>query len=375
MANNCTLLVNGSVYGGWTSISIQRGIEQLAGSFSLRVTERWPGVVESRPIQKGDIAVVKIDDVAVCTGYVNRTRIGFDSGSTWFDVEGRDKTADLVDCSSIWKSGQWRSSSVKQIATDLCHPFGIAVVIGKLAEKAAAEKIASFSLEDGETVQDTLERLLRMKALMMWTDGNGNLVINLPEQTAAETALVQGENMLQAEAAADETEQFSQYTVKGQARGVHNAKGEAKDGGVKRYRPLVILAEDHGTTPQKRAKHEQTMREGKSDTASVTVQSWRQAGDNGGLWLPGLRVLVKAPYLHKDNDEMIISDLEYRKDDGGTITRLNLTNPKAYDRLSEQPPKKKTPAKKKKASTKTTSKKTANKRKDTTKYTVWKSPI
>ena len=72
---------------------------------------------------------------------------------------------------------------------------------------------------------------------------------------------------------------------------------------------------------------------------------------------------------------MIISDLEYRKDDGGTITRLNLTNPKAYDRLSEQPPKKKTPAKKKKASTKTTAKKTARKRKDTTKYTVWESPI
>ena len=347
MANNCTLLVNGSIYGGWTSISIQRGIEQLAGSFSLRVTERWPGVAESRPIKKGDVAVVKIDGEAVCTGYVNRTRIGFDSANTWFDVEGRDKTADLVDCSAIWKSGQWRDSSVKQIAADLCQPFGISVVIGKLAEKAAGEKIASFALEDGETVQDTLERLLRMKALMMWTDGLGNLVINLPEQTAAETALVQGENLLQAEAAADETEQYSQYTVKGQARGTHNAKGEAKDGSVQRYRPLVILAEDHGTAPLKRAQHEQAMREGKADTANVTVQSWRQGGDKGGLWLPGLRVLVKAPYLHKDNDEMIISELEYRKDENGTIARLNLTNPKAYDRLAEQPEKKKTPAKKK----------------------------
>lgn len=347
MANNCTLLVNGMIYGGWTSISIQRGIEQLAGSFSLRVTERWPGVVESRPIKKGDVAVVKIDGEAVCTGYVNRTRIGFDDQSTWFDVEGRDKTADLVDCSAIWKSGQWRDSSVKQIATDLCSPFGISVVIGKLAEKAAAEKIASFALEDGETVQDTLERLLRMKALMMWTDGLGNLIINLPEQTPAQTALVQGENLLQAEAATDETEQFSQYTVKGQARGVHNVKGEAADGTVKRYRPLVILAEDHGTTPIKRAKHEQTMREGKADTASATVQSWRQGGDKGGLWLPGLRVMVNAPYLHKANDEMIISELEYRKDENGTVTRLQLTNPKAYDRLAEQPPKKKTPAKRK----------------------------
>lgn len=337
-ANNCTLWVNGRIYGGWTAIRINRGIEQLSGSFTLTVTEKWPGQAEARPIKKGDSAVVKIDGEAVCTGYINRTRSGFDSGRTWFEVEGRDKTADLVDCSAVWKSGQWKNSSVAQIAADLCRPFGIAVVIGKPAEKAAAEKNASFALEDGETVQDALERLLRMKALMMWTDGNGNLVISLPDTTPAETALVQGENLLQAEAAADETEQYSSYAVKGQQRGKHNAKGTAADAGVARYRPLVILAED-GQDPAARAKHEQTMREGKADTATATVQSWRQGGDLGGLWLPGLRVKLTAPYIHKDGDEMVIAALEYSKDDNGTLTRLDLVNPKAFDRLAERPEK------------------------------------
>ena len=349
MANECTLWVNGMIYGGWTAIRINRGIEQLAGSFTLSVTEKWPGQAEARPIKKGDSAVVKIDGEAVCSGYINRTRIGFDSGRTWFEVEGRDKTADLVDCSAVWKSGQWKGSSVQQIAADLCRPFGIAVVVGRLAAKAAAENIASFALEDGETVQDTLERLLRMKALMMWTDGNGNLMINLPEQTPAQTALVQGENLLQAEAAADETEQYSSYTVKGQARGKNNARGQAADSGVKRYRPLVILAEDHGQTPEKRAKHEATMRAGKADRATATVHSWRQAGDKGGLWLPGLRVQVKAAYLHKADEQMIISALEYSKDEQGTLTRLELANPQAYDQLAELPPKPKAPRKRKPA--------------------------
>ena len=80
MANECTLWVNGMIYGGWTAIRINRGIEQLAGSFTLSVTEKWPGQAESRPIKKGDSAVVKIDGEAVCSGYINRTRIGFDSG-------------------------------------------------------------------------------------------------------------------------------------------------------------------------------------------------------------------------------------------------------------------------------------------------------
>lgn len=56
MANECTLWVNGMIYGGWTAIRINRGIEQLAGSFTLSVTEKWPGQAEARPIKKGDSA-------------------------------------------------------------------------------------------------------------------------------------------------------------------------------------------------------------------------------------------------------------------------------------------------------------------------------
>ena len=111
----------------------------------------------------------------------------------------------------------------------------------------------------------------------------------------------------------------------------------------------MILAEDHGQTPEKRAKHEATMRAGKADRATATVQSWRQAGDKGGLWLPGLRVQVRAAYLHKANEEMIISALEYSKDEQGTLTRLELANPQAYDLLAELPPKPKAPRKRKPA--------------------------
>ena len=70
MANECTLWVNGMIYGGWTAIRINRGIEQLTGSFTLSVTEKWPGQAEARPIKKGDSAVVKIDGEAVCSGYM-----------------------------------------------------------------------------------------------------------------------------------------------------------------------------------------------------------------------------------------------------------------------------------------------------------------
>lgn len=340
MANRCELFVNGQIFGGWKDISIRRGIEQLSGSFYLSVTERWPGQAEARPIRRGDSCVVKIDGQAVVTGYVNRINNGYNDTSTWFSVEGRDKTADLVDCSAIHKSGQWKSANLKQIASDLAKPFGVEVVIGQRAEKKASETIASFSLEDGETVQDALTRLLRMKALMMWTDGDGRLVIDLPDQTAAETALVEGQNILSAESQQDESEQHSEYIVKAQGRGKHDSKGTAADASVKRYRPLLILAEDQSQSATERARHEATMREGQADRAQIRVQSWRQAGDKGNLWAPGLRVLVQSPRLHKDNEEMIIADIEYRlNSQDGTVSILQLANPKAFDQLAENPPK------------------------------------
>lgn len=348
MANNCTLLVNNQIYGGWKTIRIDRGIEQMSGGFSLEVTEKWPDQVTERPIFKGDVCVVKIGDEVVCTGYVNRTNSGYDAFNTWFSVEGRDKTCDLIDCAAIHKSGQWKSSNVSKIAADLCQPFTIAVVVGDRASKKAAETIASFSLEDGETVQDALSRLLRMKALMMWTDGKGNLVIDLPDQTPSQTALVEGENILSAESNQDETEQFSEYVVKGQGRGKHDSKATATDAEVKRYRPMLILAEDQSQTPQERAKYEATIRSGKADRASIRVQSWVQAGDDGPLWTPGLRVQVKSPRLQKDSAEMIIAAVTYTKSEQeGTVCELKLAHPDAFDQLAENPQKPKPPAKKK----------------------------
>ena len=127
---------------------------------------------------------------------------------------------------------------------------------------------------------------------------------------------------------------YSQYIVKSQGRGKHDGKGDAADAGVKRYRPLLILAEDQSQSPAARAKHEATMREGKADRAEIKVQSWRQGGDKGELWLPGLRVQVKAAHIHKDDEEMIISEIEYSlNDQEGTVATLQLANPKAYDQL------------------------------------------
>ena len=349
MANNCILKCNGTLYGGWKEIQIQRGIEQIAGQYSIAVTDRWSGQDTARPIEPGDKCEVAIDGETILTGYIDATDDSYDANNTSLQVNGRDKTADLIDCSAVFKTGQWKGGSLKKLATDLLAPFGIELIIGQYAEKAANEVITSFNIEEGETVFDCLERACRIKAVMMWTNGLGQLIIDLPGKQRCETALVEGENILSAQRTRDASERFSEYTVKGQARGKSNGSGKATDEEVGRHRPMIILAEDMaaGQTPEQRAKWEASVRAGKGERVSVRVQSWRQGGDAGALWAPGFLVQITSPRLELD-DEMTIVSVNYIKNDSdGTVTELELTDPDAFELLSVDKRKKPKKGKKK----------------------------
>ena len=166
------LTVNGQHYGGWTSINITRGIEQIAGTFQLKVTEKWPGNPAARPVRPGQSCTVSIDGATVITGYIDDVKPEYDSKNRTVAFTGRDKTGDLVDCSAIYKSGAWEKKSIKTIATDLIKPFGIGLIvnadIGAPFEKA--------SIEEGETVFEILDRLARQRGILLTSDGLGNLV-------------------------------------------------------------------------------------------------------------------------------------------------------------------------------------------------------
>ncbi|NHQ81549.1 hypothetical protein HA051_08175 [Chromobacterium vaccinii] len=337
MADVCELRVGGQIFGGWTDIEIQRGLEQLAGQFSLQVTERWPGQDAPRPIVPGQRAVLTIDGEPVVTGYVDECNPGYDASNTWFHVSGRDKTADLVDSSAIHKTGQWKGASMARIARDLLAPFGVEVAVGARAD-AANQAIPSFNIEEGETVFDCLERAARQQAVMMWTDGRGRLVIDLPGTDHAQTALNEGENILRADGRFSWRERYSEYIVKGQARGhaQHAVKGSAKDASVTRHRPLIVLAEDntHGPSAAERAQWECTVRRGRANRATIRVQSWRQAGDAGPLWAPGLRVTVNAPRLRIRAEALIVSVTYLKNANDGTVCDLEIADPRAFDLLS-----------------------------------------
>jgi prophage tail gpP-like protein len=230
--------------------------------------------------------------------------------------------------------------------------------------------IQDVQIQQGETAHAVLERLARMQGLLVTDTAAGNLALTRVGERVAITALVQGQNILGGSATLDVSERYSEYTVKGQRANIDDRKDQQQSGGsllpvatngsgatngakgepagpsiratigrvtdsfLGRYRPWLLTAETQADDAMcgLRALWEAQRRSGHSLRASIVVAGWRQLGPEdraGPLWDVNLLVPVMSSFLGI-NRLLLVSTVEFRKDAGGTTTRLELTLPDAY---------------------------------------------
>lgn len=333
-----SLEVNAIRYGGWESIRIERSIETLSGAFSLGISERWPGQSVPRGINPGDRCVVRIDNDVVVTGWVDDLEPGVDGESHDISVTGRDATGDLVDCSAIHKPSQWTGQKLERIAQELLAPFGLKVI----TQANTGEAFKKFAIEQGETVHEAITRMCKLRAVLAIADGQGNLVITTADAaTRAATALEEGKNIKAIRGQFSHKERFSEIHVKGQTQGSDTEsasvttgwKGNAQDAEIKRYRPLLVMAEGQANTKQcqERAAWEKSTRAGKGHRATVTVTGWRQGEKSTSpLWDINTLVFVNSSTL-KIRETLLVSGVIFTvEENGGHITELTLVRPEAF---------------------------------------------
>lgn len=334
------LLVNGRRYSGWTSIGVTRAMDAVAGAFTVSLTERWEGAagqaaqLEPWPILPGDQCEVQLAGVPMIKGYVDIFRPAFTATDHTINVQGRDVTSDLIDCSAVHSPDEWKGLDLLRFAQVLAKPFNVPV----RSDVDVGPAFSVCKLQQGETVFEAIERYARQRRLLLMPDGAGGLLITRAGTQRAEVALVQGQNILSATGSLDHTQRFSSYLVKGQTAFSRDSNGEAEahlagqvtDSGVKRYRPLLVVAEAGGTAASvnERAAWEANSRLGRSASASVTVQGWRQR-PGGPLWAPGLLVQVRSAWLRIDG-EMIIRQATFERGEGGTTTKLDIVSPQTF---------------------------------------------
>lgn len=330
--------IGDQVYGGWKRARIERGIEQIAGSFELTVSERWPGQAVPRQIRRGERCTILVDGETVITGWVDDAMPSFAADAHEFRVSGRDATGDLVDCSAIYKTGQWSGMKLDKIVRDICFPFGIKVMV----DTDIGAAFSSFSISEGESAFECIERACRMRAVMPVSDGKGGLVLTRAKDGESVAELAEGVNILSANGEFGMKERHSRYIVKGQDVGSDDdsetpethtqVKAEALDDQVLRYRPLIVLAESRGphATYKDRATWERNVRRGRSSVATVVAQGWRNLA-SGQLWQPNTMVHLVSPWLGVDAYLLVVAVTFTLDDERGAVTSLRLSSRDAFD--------------------------------------------
>lgn len=327
-SSDVSLLIDGHEFFGWQEVEVVRSIESMAGRFRLKLTE-----IEPDPVPRNKPVELYLNGKLIISGFIYTVSVNVAGQAHSVSVNGRDKTADMVDADVLQDSQELHNLTLREIAETLAEPFGVTVI----AEADPPERFKKFSFQQ-ESAFEALDRACRLRGVFPSADESGNLLIRKYGTTRAATSLIMGQNVLSAEASYDDTDRFSEYRVIGQQPGTDGVEadqaagpsGRATDQGMGRYRPKIIIAEAavDGGLAQKRAEWEATVRAARAVTITATVQDWTQS--DGELWRENQLVRATLPQ-HGINGDMLIKEVTFSRDDSaGTITNLALVRPDAY---------------------------------------------
>ena len=330
-----TLRVGGRRFTDWTSIRVTRGIERAAGDFALGVGASAQD--DATPeIEIGADCTILLAGAPVLVGAIDGVAQSYDATDASFSVSGRSLTGQLCDCSALSPPAQYRGRTITEIATALAAPYDVLV-------SAEGVKVGApfplFTPQLGETVFASIERLARLRGLLVTDDARGRLVLTRASTARAEVALVYGQNILTARGHFSMADCFSEYRCRGQTAGtddangavVAQAEGTETDPGVTRVRILVLVPETGASIAacRDRARWEAATRAGRSVLVTYTVRGWQQRPD-GPLWAPNLIVGVSDRRLGVEAD-MLIAEVDYSVDAQGEVTTLVLQPPGAFE--------------------------------------------
>ncbi|SER78938.1 Mu-like prophage tail protein gpP [Vreelandella subterranea] len=338
------LIVDNTRHLGWKEIQIRRSLDEMADSFELVLSEKWAksdgSTVAPRRLRTGAPVVVEIDGEPVITGHIDDVLPSYDARSHSLVVSGRSKTADLVDSSSTaqpWETGQ----TVLQVAQRVAEPFDIEVI----AEVDVGAPLRALEVEPGQTFGEALGQIASYRALLLVADEQGRLVLTRPPRATLKTELALGENIRVARGRFSDRDRFGEVIVQGQGATddswngaqASGASGRAKDDGIKRHRPTLVLCDTStdSASCRQRAEWEVRRRWGQSRGITYTVAGWRH---QDGLWRPGDLVPIRDPWMFDEPVEWLITEVQLLLDERGERAEIRVAPLSSYDIEAAQEP-------------------------------------
>lgn len=324
-----SVVVGGQRFTAFLRAQVRASMKEAARSFRLELAAELGATATAWTFRAGAQVSIYANDDLLLVGYVDRYRPRIDATDARVAVEGRSKAADIVDSSAEHETGGFEAKTPVEIANELAAPFGIT-----FAADGDLEPV-DYQITPGESVFRAVEKLARQQGYTLMGEADGN--VRLPKAGSKRHAggIIEGHNLKSGEADHNWSNRHSKYVVRGQratGSGPDSLEVEAiaRDAGVGRYRPVIIVEQDD-TTParaRKTARNRRDKAAGRALTATVTVQGFRD--ERGSIWQPGWLVWVESDFL-QIRQEMLIETVDFVQDGvGGSETKLGLVDPRSY---------------------------------------------
>lgn len=344
-----TLEVNGNRFDGFTEVSVFRSVETISGSFSFSATN---DDVVSFPIEAGNACKVFINNDDIIDGFVESLQVSYDAGIHSISINGRDKTADVIDSSVVGKKEFVGPISLKDIIETALSGNEIPgiSVINQAGSIARFKEGEFFSAEIGTTVFEFIEKYARKRQVLLTTDGSGNIVLARAGTDTAITTLqnIKGgteNNILSANINYDFTQRFNKYTMESQLNpsafsfgadvdnaNVVNQSGTDTDDKIRESRQLQIMSgssDDSGDLANLATWHA-NLRRARSVDYSIVVQGFHQDEALTRLWIPNQLVQIVDEFADV-SATLLIRSVEYNFNlTNGSTTIISLVDKDAY---------------------------------------------
>lgn len=332
--------MNGQRYTEFERISVQRSILQAAGACQLTYSSA------DNAIAPDDAFSLRLDGHKALSGYIDKLEQRLSSSRHDCSAQGRDRTADLVDCSAQigGKTGQLNGLRLNELAAKLAGAYNVAVKVA--AGVKLGDKFPSWSLSPGETVWASIEKACRQRGVLAISDGQGQLLLTSAGHEQHPCALVEGGNVLQASYTQDNQHRYHHYICLGQASSADSGqfdqwapvqpsptsttqpRASATDKGARSPRTLIVVNGHNGTRDDliDRVNWELGVRQGKSHKLRIDVAGFSARGQ---LWQPNQLVHVDLPSLGVSDDWLLVQ-LQQTLDERGERSSLTLMPPDAF---------------------------------------------
>jgi prophage tail gpP-like protein len=332
------LEVRGQYFSNWTSVRVEQKWTEAFPTFQFECTEQVdvPLSVNGAQFVPGDVVRVLLGGAPAVFGYITERHVGYDKGQHGVRLIGCGDTSDLVNSSvPLDKLDGHDNKSVTQLAKDLSAHLNI-----KIHERGNVDQtpFENIQVQPGETPIQAIERYAKERAILIGSEANGGLLLIGEHAATTRGWLVEGINILKANAVARDPMVYKKIFAIAQNKGSNSENGDKankliaeESGSSTRNRHMVVVADVadkmHGV--KRRAEMEKVFTEGSYIEAQITVQGWfKDANVSDDIWRAGEYYAVTSPSLILHDTVMGCAGCTYEQtNQGGTTTTLQMVMP------------------------------------------------